>query len=127
LGRLERRPGDDQERRTVLRVLATMEEGSQFKKEAIAALYRMLLDPAERSLHAPVLAALLRLWPHRAPEAKPALLRLIAAEPELFTSLLGLLYSWGVQVTRDELAALDAIYRRGCLSDDEERCAGESR
>ena len=97
-----------------------MDERSQSKDVAIAHLTRMLLDPKQRPLHVPVSSALLRLWPHRAPAAKPALLALLTAEPELFTKAMGLVHAWGARITHAELARLDATYRRGCLSDDGE-------
>ena len=120
LARLQRRPAKQHERLLILQTLAAMDERSQSKQAAIAQLYRMLLDPAQRPVHVPVLTALHRLWPHRAPEAKPALLALGTAEPELFTRTIGLVHAWGARVTRAELARLDATYRRGCLSDDGE-------
>jgi hypothetical protein len=127
LARLERQQAKPPERLLILQTLATMDEHSRSKDVAIAQLYRMLLDPAQRPVHARVLLALQRLWPHRAPEAKPALLALIAAEPELFTHGIGLVHAWGAHVTRAELARLVATYRRGCLSDDGEICGAQSR
>jgi len=126
LARLERRPRDDRERRQVLQVFAGMNEYAKLKPQAIAALYRLLLDPAERALHPLVLSGLLALWPHSAAEAKPALLALIKSEPESFTKALALLHGWGARVTRDELAGLATVYRRGCLSDDGQICNWQS-
>ncbi len=126
VARLERQPRDDRQRRQVLQVFARMNEYARLKKEAIAALYRVLLDPAQRSLHAPALTGLLALWPHSAPEAKPALLALVDAEPELFTKGIALLHGWGARLTAGEHAHLAAIYRRGCISDDGEACSWQS-
>ena len=128
LARLQRRPENRQERLLILQTLGAMNELSQHKDIAIAQLYRMLLDRTQRSVHGAVLSALIAMWPHRAPEAKPALLALITAEPELFTKAIGLLHAWGARVTQAELARLDATYRRGCLSDDDgEICGAQSR
>ena len=126
LARLQRRPVNQQERLLILQTLAAMGEHSQFKGVAIAQLYRMLLDPTQRPVHSLVLSGLTAMWPHRAPETKPALLALIAAEPELFTKAIGLLHAWGARVTRAELARIEATYRRGCLSDDGEICGAQS-
>jgi hypothetical protein len=127
LVRLERRPRDDRERRLILQTFAAMNEYATQKQPAISSLYRLLLDPAERALHGLALSGLLALWPHSAPECKPALLALIKAEPELFTKGLALLYAWGAQPTSDELASLVAIHRRGCLDDDDEICSWQNR